>query len=195
MADYEFSLVSLHEHTKILKYFNLRDRVKWSLLGSSTPLSICLLWLLAMTDREMLPTQITHLVLLMYSWKETSFFTVNELLPCSSGGSMCLTLTYLFVHCVQVRSRTGARGKAATGGSHVPMSWRVTSGSTPEPNPSSAPCAAAASLAPIISPCIWRGTRIRHKHTLTETDTYAYYYAHEVITEQLISFSTPRRTL
>lgn len=80
MADNEFSLVSLYEHTKILEYFNLRDRVKWSLLGSSTPLGICLLWLLAMTERETLPTQITHLVLLMYKWKETSFFTVNEFL-------------------------------------------------------------------------------------------------------------------
>ena len=58
-----------------------------------------------------------------------------------------------------MRSRTGARGTAATGASPVRTSWHVTTGSTRAPNPSSAPSARAPSPDPTTWPCTWRDTR------------------------------------
>ncbi len=69
MVDYKFSLVSFHKHTKIQKYFNLRDWVKWSLCAPHLSVYVCYGYY--SDDRETLPTQITHLVLLMYKWTET----------------------------------------------------------------------------------------------------------------------------
>lgn len=72
MPDYKFSLVSLHKHTKILKYFNLRDWVKWSLCALHLSVYVCYGYY--SSDRETLPTQITHLAMLMYWWTETCFY-------------------------------------------------------------------------------------------------------------------------
>ena len=83
----------------------------------------------------------------------------------SSDRARKLKLTFLLTHFVsfplflQVRSRTGARGTAATGASPVRTSWRVTTGSTRAPNPSSAPSARAPSPDPTTWPCTWRDTR------------------------------------
>lgn len=61
---------------------------------------------------------------------------------------------------LQVRSRTAVHGRAATGVSPDRMSSPDTTGNTPEPNPSSASPAAAASRALTTWPCTWSATRI-----------------------------------
>lgn len=66
---------------------------------------------------------------------------------------VCFLLSLL-----QVRSLTGVRGKAVSGGLLDPMSSPATSGNTRVPSPSSATIAGAASPAPITWHSTWRGT-------------------------------------
>lgn len=82
------------------------------------------------------------------STKKKKLWVSNLALPCD----FCLA---------QVRSRTSAPGRDASGASPAPMSWRGTSGSTPGWSPSSAACAAAVSPALTTWPCTPRDTRAK----------------------------------
>lgn len=59
----------------------------------------------------------------------------------------------------QAKSRTSARGKAASGGSPAPTSWRGTTASTPARSRSAAATASAASPAPTTWRCTPSATR------------------------------------
>lgn len=59
---------------------------------------------------------------------------------------------------LQVKSRTAASGRSASGDSRVRTSWRGTTASTRAPSPSSAPCASAPSRAATTSRCTWSAT-------------------------------------
>lgn len=85
---------------------------------------------------------------------------------------------------LQVRSHTGARGTAAIGASLVRMSWRVITGSTRAPNPSSAPSARVPFPDPTTSPCTWKDTRTSsvcaHAH-ITHTSTVLTHTKHSLL--------------
>lgn len=104
---------------------------------------------------------------------QSSLFIVCWTL-CEQFSSVLQSCTHsdsLFSPVLQVRSRTGARGTAATGALLVQMSWRVITGSTRVPNLSSAPSAHVPFPDPTTSPCTWRDTRTsvstHNKHTST----------------------------
>ena len=76
---------------------------------------------------------------------------------------------------LQGKSRTSVPGKAAAGNLPAQTSWRVTTASTRDKNPTSACCVRGPSPAPTTWLCTWRDTSDAHTHTEMNRNHFWYW--------------------